>query len=238
MKLFVFVCPSVLQAEEPCALLKQESSAIHPAVQPVEGCSLLDRADDFTRAGSSANLSHSVLFFPPQQRLLCLLSCLLRSAATPPSSSPFAAHTLQVKTGVPGSPHFRLRNRFPVLPLCKSILQIILRSAPCVRLKVGFPSSLHIYILSSQILALSMLPRRSADPMIAGTHVPIQNLKGSNKKHEEQWLSSRKVSLAVSRHLSGTQWAFSTGDIQCLLAIAYAKRGTGIRQPTNRSDGI
>lgn len=73
---------------------------------------------------------------------------------------------------------------------------------------------------------------------IAGTHVPIQNLKVSNKKHEEQWLSSRKVSPAVSRHLSGTQWAFSTRDIHGLLAFAYAQRGTGIRQPKNRSSGI
>lgn len=75
--------------------------------------------------------------------------------------------------------------------------------------------------LASQVLftftfsVLRFLPLACSPDIlqIAGTHVPIQNLKVSNKKHEEQWLSSRKVSPAVSRHLSGTQWAFSTRDI-------------------------
>lgn len=77
---------------------------------------------------------------------------LLQSAAILPSSSLNAAHTLPVKTGVLGLPHFLLRNSLSVLPLCKSILQIISHSLPCVQHEVCFPSSLYIYRLGFWVL--------------------------------------------------------------------------------------
>lgn len=65
------------------------------------------------------------------------------------SHSLYTAHTLLVKTGVLGLPHFLLRNSLPVLLLCKFILQIIPHSLLCVQLTVCFPSSLFIYCLGS-----------------------------------------------------------------------------------------
>lgn len=208
-----------MQAEEPCALSKQEASAIDPAVQPMQGCSLLDGANDFTRAGSGANFSHSVLF-PPQQRLLCLLSSFCNPQPLHPAHlhmqhTPFKSR--QVSRAHPTSAS---EIGFLFSHYANPFSKLFFVLHPVYGSRLAFQV---LFTFTFSVLRFWPLACSPDVLQIAGTHVPIQNLKISNKKHEEQWLSSRKVSPAVSRHLSGTQWAFSTRDIQGLLAVAYAK---------------